>query len=151
MWKGLRRASVCVFVQLHVLINYIIHVLYSSHLRFLLSLIWRCHHFKNNLIGESQLSEFVQLLSNCIIYKLYSSHSRFFLHSYRYVTITGGFKFWSTLDTHGHGAVRVLYRATFTVTLGIRLYKCYIRWLITLTRTTCRAFGNGAVTTFLMT
>ena len=90
-------------------------------LKILLSLIWRCHHFKNNLIGESQLSEFVQLLSNCIIYKLYSSHSRFFLHSYRYVTITGGFKFWSTLDTQGHGAVRVLYRATFTATLGIRL------------------------------
>ena len=102
-------------------------------------------------IGESQLSEFVQLLSNCIIYKLNSSHSRYFLHSYRYVTITGGFKFWSTLDTQGHGAVRVLYRATFTVTLGIRLYKWYIRWLITLTRTCCRAFGNWAVTTFLMT
>ena len=57
----------------------------------------------------------------CLFVWGFSSHSRIF-HSYGDVTITGkGLQFWPMLGTYGHWAMRVLYRATPTVTRGIRL------------------------------
>ena len=56
-----------------------------------------------------------------------------------------GCKSWHMLGTHGHWAVRVLWRATFTVPQGIRLKLSWPR--IRDTHTYCRAFDSGAVTT----
>ena len=42
-----------------------------------------------------------------------------------------GWKFWPSLGTHGHWAVRVLWRPTPFVTLNIRLYDGHLRGLVT--------------------
>ena len=56
-----------------------------------------------------------------------------------------GCKFWPMLGTHGHWAVRVLSRATPTVTQGIRLLRSSTRTRDILAN--CRAFDRGVVST----
>ena len=51
-------------------------------------------------------------------------------------------KYWLILSTQGHWAVRVLKRASLTVTRDIRFYS-YLRHE---TYTDCRVFSSGAVT-----
>ena len=72
----------------------------------------------------------------------YSYETSLLLHGD--VTIAGmGCKFWPMLGTNGNWTVRVLQRATPSVTRGIRLQWSSLRTRDTLTY--CRAFGCGAV------
>ena len=72
------------------------------------------------------------------------SHSRIFTHMHTSPLPLKGYKFWPMLGTHDHWAVRVLWRATHTVTRGIRLW-----WSSPSTRDIdiyCRAFSRRAAT-----
>ena len=90
----------------------------------------------------------------CLFVWGFSSHSRIF-HSFGDVTNTGEgllfYLYWAFLltyiGTHSHWAVRVLWRATPTVTRAKPL-----KWSSSRTREThtrCQAFGSRAVTTCL--
>ena len=84
-------------------------------------------------------------LSVCLFVWSFSSHSRIF-HSHGDVTVTvKGCKSWPMLGTYGQWAVKVLQRATSTITREIRL-----KWSSPRTsdaHNSCRAFMSGAVTT----
>ena len=103
------------------------------------------YHARNcTLTTSRQLNMFVWLF--VCVFGVYRPTQEFFTHtcietSPLPVKVC---KVWLMLGTHGHWAVRVLYRATPTVTRDIRLLRSSPRTCDTLTY--CRAFGSGAVT-----
>ena len=81
----------------------------------------------------------------CLFIWDFRATREFFTHKEMSPLPMTGCKFGPIPGTHVHGSVRVPLRATPTVTRGIRLYWWSLRTRDT--RTYCRAFSSGAVTT----